>query len=121
MKGLSTRAHGYLDYVTVVGFALAPALLALERVPKLICYGLAGIHLLLTLLTDFPLGVAKLVPSKAHALIEFIVSIVLVILPWVLEFAENPVARNFFIAAGVTIFVVWLLTDYKSGLPDYQE
>jgi len=117
MKILSARVHGYLDYITVVGFALAPALLGLEGLPKYVCYGLAGVHLFLTLLTDFPLGAAKLVPCRIHGLIELIVSITLVVLPWVLGFATNPAARIFFVAIGVTIFVVWLLTNYKKDWP----
>jgi hypothetical protein len=114
MKILSARLHGYLDYVTVLGFAVAPTLLGLEGLPKLICYGLAGVHLCLTLLTDFPLGAAKLIPCKIHGVIEFVVSIALVVLPWALGFATDPAARNFFMAAGVTIFLVWLLTNYKT-------
>jgi hypothetical protein len=112
MRILSARAHGYLDYITVVGFACAPALLGFDGLPKWICYGLAAIHLSLTLLTNFPLGVAKLIPSGIHGLIELIVSIALIILPWAMGFASNPAARNFFILIGVTIFIVWLLTDY---------
>src|SRR5258706_9073322 len=113
MKILSAHTHGFLDYATIVWFALARALLGVEGQPKWICYGLAGIHLLLTLLTDFPLGAAKLIPSAVHGLIELIVSVALVILPWVLGFAENPAARNFFIAAGGTILIVWVLTHYQ--------
>jgi len=116
MKLLSARTHGILDYVTVIGFVLAPAILGFEGLPKIICYGLAGIHLLLTLLTNFPLGAAKLVSLTLHGLIELMVSIALVFLPWVLGFSTNPAARNFFIGVGMTIFIVWLLTDYKSGL-----
>jgi len=114
MKVLSARKHGVLDYVTVIGFALAPAVLGLDGLPKWISYALAGIHLLLTLLTNFPLGAAKLIPFTLHGLIEFIVSIALVLLPWVLGFAAIPAERNFFIAVGVTIFIVWLLTNYKT-------
>ena len=111
MKIVSARMHGYLDYITVVGFAVAPALFALEGLPKMICYSLAGIHLVVTLLTDFPLGVAHLIPSAVHGAIELVVSVALVALPWVLGFAAIPAARHFFIAAGAVIFLVWLLTE----------
>ena len=113
MRILSARTHGILDYVTVIGFALAPSVLGLDGLPKWICYALAGIHLLLTLLTDFPLGALKLIPGAVHGFIELMVSIVLVILPWILGFAVLPVARNFFIAVGVIIFIVWRLTEYR--------
>jgi hypothetical protein len=113
MRILSSRIHGILDYVTVVGFALVPTLLGLDGLPKWICYALAGIHLLLTLLTNFPLGAFKRIPLTLHGLIELIVSIALVILPWVLGFADYAAARYFFVAAGGAIFVVWVLTEYS--------
>lgn len=113
MKFISARTHGVLDYVTVIGFALLPTVLGLDGLPKWICYALAGVHLLLTLLTDFPLGAFKRIPFALHGLIELIVSIALVFLPWVLGFADYAAARYFFVAAGGTIFVVWALTQYS--------
>jgi len=113
MRILSARTHGILDYVTVTGFALAPTVLGFDGLPKGICYALAGIHLLLTLLTNFPLGAAKWIPLAFHGPIELIVSIALVFLPWVLGFADYAAARYFFVAAGATIFVVWALTEYN--------
>ena len=113
MKFISARTHGVLDYVTVIGFALAPSVLGLDGLPKWICYALAAIHLLLTLLTNFPLGAAKRIPFTLHGLIELLVSIALVFLPWVLGFADQTMARYFFVAAGGTIFVVWALTEYS--------
>ncbi len=62
MKVLSPTIHGILDYVVVIAFALAPALLGLSGLPAAISYSLAVVHLLLTLATAFPLGAVKLVP-----------------------------------------------------------
>ena len=118
MRIMSSRVHGYLDYVTVAGFALAPSLIGLAGAPKWVCYMLAGVHLLLTLLTDFPLGARPLIPLKVHGVIEFVVSIVLIVLPWVLGFSAYAAARNFFLAAGITIFIVWLLTDYNTKVTE---
>ena len=56
MKLITPTVHGYLDYLTVVVFLLAPKLLGLEGLPALLSWTLAGVHLALTLVTDFPLG-----------------------------------------------------------------
>src|SRR5258708_17309512 len=72
MKVISDPSHGILDYLTVAIFALAPSLLGFGGVAALISYGLAGIHLAMTLLTDMPLGPVKLIPMKLHALVEMI-------------------------------------------------
>jgi len=114
MKIISPGAHGALDYVTVVAFALAPTVVGLSGLPATICYVLAAVHLVLTLATAFGAGVVKVVPLHVHGGIELVVSLVLVVLPWILGFAGVVRARWFFVGAGVVIFLVWLLTAYRS-------
>jgi hypothetical protein len=113
MKILNSNIHGILDYAVVVAFAIAPAVLGLGGLPAIISYALAAIHLLLTLVTAFPLGAVKIVPLRVHGAIEFVVSIALLALPWLLNFASDMTARNFYVGAGILIFAVWLITDYR--------
>lgn len=113
MKMINSRLHGYLDYAVVVGFLLAPSLLGLSGLPAMIAYTLAIVHLLVTLLSAFSAGIVKIIPMKIHSAIEFIVSFALIALPWLLNFSVVPVARNFYIIAGLLIFLVWLTTDYQ--------
>ena len=115
MKILTPRMHGYLDFVVVAAFALAPTLFGFSPVPARISWALAVVHLLLTLSTAFPMGIIKLVPFTVHGAIELIVVIALVAMPWLFSFAGEPVARNFFLAFAVIIFLVWLVTDYKAA------
>ena len=105
--------HGVLDYAVVTFFLAAPSLFGLAGLPAVIAYALAGIHLLLTVATDFPPGVVKLVPLPVHGGIEFAVSLLLPALPWLLRFAADPTARNLYVGAGAAIFVTWLITDYR--------
>jgi hypothetical protein len=81
---------------------------------SLFCYGLALVHFLLTIITRFPLGVSKSLPFPIHGAIEFVVAILLIALPWIANFSAGVHSRDFFIAIGVLIFVIWLLTDYQS-------
>jgi len=113
MKILQPKVHGVLDYLTVILFALAPTLLGLTGLAATIAYVLAGVHLLLTLVTAFPLGVVRLVPFPVHGWIELIVSIALVALPWITGF--TGINRMFYVVMGVVIFIVWLLTSYSSA------
>lgn len=115
MKILSPRVHGYLDYVVVVAFALAPSLFGFSAMPTRVSYALAVVHLLMTLMTRFPLGIVKMIPFTIHGGIEFIVSFTLLTLPWLLGFADEGAARNFYLAFGVVVFLVWLTTDYKAA------
>jgi hypothetical protein len=115
MKLLSPRIHGILDYVVVVAFLGSPTLLHLSGTPALIAYVLAGVHLTLTLVTAFPLGVIKLVPLSIHGALELVVSVSLVPLPWILGFASDVTARNFYAGAGIVIFTTWFITDYRGN------
>ncbi len=111
MKKLSSSQHGYLDYVTVVIFLAAPSLIGLSGLAGTISYALAGIHLAMTLVTDFPLGVVKLVPFTIHGWVERVVGPVLILLPFALGFEAQ--ARSFYVFMGIIIIIVGLLTDYR--------
>ncbi len=112
MKILNPTVHGLLDYLVVAAFALAPTIFGLEGAPATISYILAVVHLLLTVLTAFPPGLIKIVPVIFHGWIEFIVAVCLIGLPFITGFTGT--ARNFYVATGIIILVVWLITDYKA-------
>ena len=111
MKPISPTVHGAIDYLAVVIFAAAPAVIGLSGWPAALSYALAGIHLLMTLLTDFPAGVIKVIPIVLHQWVERIVGPVLVILALV---SMTEAARAFFVAMGIIIFAVERLTAYRS-------
>ncbi|MBK8815927.1 MAG: hypothetical protein IPN42_10685 [Methylococcaceae bacterium] len=111
MKIISPTQHGYLDYITVVLFLIAPSLLGLTGTAGTIAYLLAGIHLAMTLVTDFPLGVVKKLPFTMHGWVERVVGPALVLLPFVLGF--DGLAMGFYALVGIVIILVGLLTDYQ--------
>src|SRR5277367_2215070 len=112
MKIISIKAHGVLDYVTVVAFAAIPSLFSLSGIPAYLSYTLAVVHLLMTLLTNFPLGAFKVIPIKLHKVVETIVGPVLIVIPWLLGFSDALTARYVFIGAGLVILAVGFSTNY---------
>jgi hypothetical protein len=113
MKVVSPRIHGYFDFLTVVIFLLAPTLLGLNELPAMLAYALAGVHLIVTLASDFPFGVIKFIPFTIHGWIERLVGPSLIALPFIFGFADEEAARNFYVAMGLIVIVLGLLTDYK--------
>jgi hypothetical protein len=111
MKIISPINHGYLDFITVVIFLLAPTLFGLSGLPAFLAYGLAVVHLAVTLVTDFPSGVIRIIPFTLHGWIERVVGPTLVVIPFILGFANE--ARNFYIFIGIIIIAVGILTDYE--------
>jgi hypothetical protein len=115
MKFLDPRVHGYLDYAAVLGVALAPWLFGFGGTPALLCYVVAAMQLGMSLLTAYPLGIAKVIPFPVHGGVELAVGIFLVIAPWLFGFDGINAARNFFIAAGLGLGLVYLATDYRAA------
>ena len=114
MRLIHPGLHRWLDFVTVVAFALAPSVLSLTGLAATLAYVLACVHLALTALTHFPGARVRLVPLSLHGVIECVVGLGLLVLPWVLGW--TGVARMFYVAAGLVILVVWGLSDYKKQL-----
>ena len=112
---ISPRAHGILDAAVVAVFALAPTLFGLVGLAAVLCYVLAGVHLAMTLLTDFPAGAARVIPFPLHGTVELVVGIVLPVVGLLL--LPDATARWFFVAMGVVILATWALTAYRATVP----
>jgi hypothetical protein len=115
MRILSPWIHGILDLVTVAVLVLGPIALGLGGSPAAIAYSLAAIHLLMTLITDFPMGVWKRIPFFVHGIVELIVGVALLILPSYAGYGPGSPARRFYLAMGAVILVVWALTAYRTA------
>ena len=113
MKILSAKAHGILDYTTVLFLALSPSLFKMPSPDSQFTYVLAFIHLCLTLLTSFKLGVYRIIPLRLHGLIEFCVAMVLLIVTLVFNVWKAEVSFYFYTAFSIVLFFVWFFSDYK--------
>lgn len=112
-KPISARVHGVLDYATVAAFLNAPMVFGFTgTVPAEICYWLAGIHLLMTGCTNFPLGVFKWIPFRIHGAIDLVAGIFFLVAPWIFRFSGAAAPRNFFVALAILTFIVVALTDF---------
>ncbi|HEX5746680.1 MAG TPA: hypothetical protein VFZ09_10565 [Archangium sp.] len=112
---LSPRIHGYGDYLIVALLALAPTLFDFSGLPAVFCYVLAVAQLGMSLLTAYPLGVAKIIPFTVHGSIELVVSFFLLLAPYMFGFSRVVSARNFFLVSAIGLFLVWLTTNYKAA------
>lgn len=112
-RAIGGGTHGLIDYATVIFFAAGPSVAGFNGRQATICYALAVVHLLLTLVTRFPLGAVKVVGFPIHGAIELLVGLLLIVLPWLANFSAGVHSRDFFVAIGVLILLVWGITDYR--------
>ncbi len=115
MRILSPRVHGFLDYFVVAFLLLGPTLFGFGGFAATLCYILAPVQLVMSLATDYPLGVAKVIPFPVHGGVELVTALGMIVMPWLFGFSHVDVARNFFIASGVALGLVWLVTNYAAS------
>lgn len=116
MRIINPKTHGIIDYLSVIFLFASPTIFNLPSTTATFTYILGSIHLLLTLGTDFPPGVFKIVPLKIHGWIELLVSIVLVGAAFYLGSIDGSIAKIFYLCFAVALFITWLLTDYKKAV-----
>lgn len=107
------NVHRLLDFVAVIGFALAPTLFQLHGNTVILAYALAVIHLAMTLATRFPGSAPRPIPYHVHGLVELVVGVLLIAIPFVRHWTSG--ARQFYPAIGIVIVVIWALTRYRDA------
>lgn len=107
---LTTRIHGYLDYLVaallvglpwVAGFGASPA--------GFVAMGAGAAILLLTLVTNFESGRIPRLEVAAHLWIDGLVGLLLALSPWLLEFDRTAWIPH--VAMGGVIILVAFITD----------
>jgi len=91
MRFIPTRVHGMLDYASGLLLIVAPYLFgfadgtAAQYLPQAIGAGI----LLISLVTDYELSLAKLVPMPVHLGVDVAGGLLLAASPWLFGFADR--------------------------------
>ena len=91
MRFISTRAHGFIDYGTGLLLLVVPYLLGFadgtpaQWVPMIVGLAILG----MSVVTDYELSVAKLVPLPVHLGADVLAGILLAASPWLFGFADR--------------------------------
>jgi hypothetical protein len=115
LKVLNPKLHGYIDYAAVLVLALAPTLFGIGGIAATLCYVMAAAQLSMSLITAYPMSVAKIIPFTIHGGVEVVVAVALVAAPWLFGFAGDDAARNFFVISGIALAFVYALTNYRAA------
>ena len=108
---VSPRLHGVIDYLTVPLLLAAGPLFRFDGRPAEITSTLAGVVLVYSLFTAYPLGLVKMIPFPMHRVIDIVFGAAMLISPFILKY--DAAARNFFVAMGVLALIVVTLTDFS--------
>ena len=114
MRFLPTRVHGFLDYIVGVALIAAPWIFQFSEyraatvVPIVLGIGL----ILYSLLTDYELGLARVLPMAMHNLFDIVAGIFLAASPWIFGFADE--SANVWVPhviVGIAVIVLGLVTE----------
>jgi hypothetical protein len=96
MRFIPTRVHGVLDYVTAGVLIAAPSLLGFRKngmqtwLPIALGVGTIGY----SVLTDYELGLFKIIPMPMHLALDAANGALLAASPWLFGFAEEIAAPH---------------------------
>jgi hypothetical protein len=115
MKTIPTKVHGVFDYLGAIILLFAPNIFGFAQeggaavlVPRII----GVVVLLQSILTNYELGLVKVLPMKMHLMNDYIASAILALSPWLFGFSHLPAnAWMPHLFAGVAIFLFTLFTE----------
>lgn len=118
---INSKVHGIIDYLMVLFLWISPTLFMLPQTTSIVIYGLGVVHLVLSICTHYEYGLVRFIQLKVHGGIELAVAILLVPLAFYLGNFEGELARNYLLAIAITVFLVWLISDYTNKSDETRE
>ena len=115
---LNKTIHAYLDYPVATGLIAAPYLLGLgadsgSALPLILSVMTGVAAFALTLFTDHHLGALRVIPFWLHELVDGLVGVTFILVPFAFGFAGLDAA--YFWIVGATVLVVLALTDRQQA------
>lgn len=98
MRFISTKTHGYLDYIVGILFVAAPWIFNLDAdAPEGMIFIILGVMAIVySLFTRYELGAIKLVPMSVHLTLDILSGILLAASPWLFGFADKTYLPHLF-------------------------
>jgi len=112
-------SHAIIDYLMVVILIFGPGVAGFGGRQATMAYVFGVTMFFLALLTRFPLGLIRVVGFPVHGAVELAIALMILILPWLANFARGIHSRNFYVLIAVMMLAIWFMTDFR-GLRDRQ-
>jgi hypothetical protein len=106
--------HAIADYA--VGITLIVVAIAVGGSGEAVATGVVvgAVVLAVSMLTRYPLGVAKVLPFTVHSAGDYLAAALLVIAPFALGFTDTDGGLSaFYVVAGLAVLAVSLVTNYQ--------
>lgn len=117
---INTRIHGYMDYMMGLLLIVAPWIFNLpEGAATTVPIILGAGTIVYSLLTDYELGLLKILSMKVHLGIDLMAGILLIAAPWLFGFADQVIWP--FVILGIIEVGASLMTERRPAYPETQK
>jgi hypothetical protein len=106
--------HAIADYA--VGITLIVVALAVGGTGAAVATGVivGAVVLLVSMLTRYPLGIAKVLPFTVHSAGDYLAAALLILAPFALSYTDTDAGlAAFYVVAGIAVLAVSLVTNYQ--------
>ena len=108
--------HGLLEYAVGALTIAAPFLFSFDSDVATAVSILAGAGIVvLGFVTDAPIGVARSLPIASHVVLDYVLSLFLIVAPFIFSFTDDVAATAYFIVIAVAFLLLTIATRYHEA------
>ena len=105
--------HGLLEYGLGALSILAPILFSFDSDgATVVCVVIGTGILVVGILTRGPTGIVRSLPLDSHVVLDYVIAMAMIVMPFVLGFTEDGAALAYFVLAGVAYLLMTIATRY---------
>jgi hypothetical protein len=106
--------HGFVEYVAAALFFAAPFLFGFDSSPAVATSIIAGVVVLvLAATTEGPTSLINSVPLPAHVMLDYVLAVGLIAMPFIAGFSDEAEPTAFFIAIGALHLLLTIGTRFR--------
>jgi hypothetical protein len=106
--------HGLLEYAVGVLSIAAPFLFSFDSDTAEVLSILLGAGILvLAVMTEYPTGVVRSLPIDSHIVLDYVLSLFLIVSPFIFGFSGNAAETAYFLVVGVGLLLLTVTTRYR--------
>jgi K+-sensing histidine kinase KdpD len=107
--------HGLVEYLAGIVFIAAPFAFSFDShaAPTILSILIGAGVLVLAVVTEYPAGLVRSFPLASHVVIDYVLSIFLIVSPFVFGFSDERGPLAFFLVIGVAYLLMTVMTRFR--------
>jgi hypothetical protein len=106
--------HGVIEYLAGVALIAAPFVLSYDSGTAIaLSIAVGVVVLIIAASTDSPTGLMHQIPRPAHVVLDFVLVVALIALPFLGSFSDETAPTAFFVVLGVLHLLITLGTRFR--------